>query len=207
MKARMSRLKNLAAAIVLLLYTAPSALAGSVTQPGETIGLPNGTPSPEGYYLANEANFGCRNTSPQSTCALADIPLFAWSTPWKIFGGRLAFATSPAPAGATGVDNTTYIHGLFNPFVSALVAWDLGQGWGFGYLLGGYIDVDTPTAFSSSSLNQRFALSYSGNDWDLTANVIWGIISTRSPITHKASRAPLFRRHFPPMDVTPTSSM
>jgi hypothetical protein len=30
-------------------------------------------------------------------------------------------------------------------------------------------------AFSDTSLNQRFALSYTANDWALTANVIWGI--------------------------------
>ena len=30
-------------------------------------------------------------------------------------------------------------------------------------------------AWSDTSLNQRFALSYTGNDWNLTANVIWGI--------------------------------
>ena len=35
--------------------------------------------------------------------------------------------------------------------------------------------VDSPVAYSSSSLNQRFALSYTGNGWDLTANTIWGI--------------------------------
>jgi len=30
-------------------------------------------------------------------------------------------------------------------------------------------------AWSDTSLNQRFALSYTANDWSLTANVIWGI--------------------------------
>jgi Putative MetA-pathway of phenol degradation len=30
-------------------------------------------------------------------------------------------------------------------------------------------------AYDSSSLNQRFGLSYIGNGWDLTANTIWGI--------------------------------
>jgi hypothetical protein len=30
-------------------------------------------------------------------------------------------------------------------------------------------------AVSSGSLNQRFGLSYTGNGWNLTANVIWGI--------------------------------
>src|SRR5262249_41115592 len=58
---------------------------------------------------------------------------------------------------------------------SAELAWDLGRGWGASYMLGTYIDVNSPVAFSTSSLNQRFALSYTANGWNLTANVIWGI--------------------------------
>jgi hypothetical protein len=42
-------------------------------------------------------------------------------------------------------------------------------------LLGAYIDVDTSVAWSSTSINQRFGFSYTGNDWNLTANIIWGI--------------------------------
>jgi hypothetical protein len=34
--------------------------------------------------------------------------------------------------------------GLFNPFVGAELAWDLGHGWGFAYLLGAYFDITTP---------------------------------------------------------------
>ena len=30
-------------------------------------------------------------------------------------------------------------------------------------------------AISSGSLNQRFGLTYSGDGWNLTANVIWGV--------------------------------
>jgi hypothetical protein len=41
-------------------------------------------------------------------------------------------------------------------------AWDLGNNWGFSYLLGAYLDVDSEVAWSSTSLNQRFALSYTG---------------------------------------------
>ena len=52
-------------ATVLLLYPTASALAASVTEPGETVGLPNGTPTPPGFYLANQANYGCRSTTPQ----------------------------------------------------------------------------------------------------------------------------------------------
>ena len=176
MKRRVNRkLRSLAVATGLLLFTAASSLAGSVTEPGETIGLPNGTPAPPGFFLANEANYGCRDTSPQHTCALVDVPLLAWATPWTIFGGRLTFAASPAPSSSVSILNTTAFAGLFNPFVSGIVAWDLGHDWGFSYMLGAYIEVNSPVTYSSSSLNQRFALSYSGNGWDLTANVIWGV--------------------------------
>jgi hypothetical protein len=45
---------------------------------------------------------------------------------------------------------------------------------GASAICGGAISTST-VAYGSSSLNQRFALSYTGNGWDLTANVIWGI--------------------------------
>ncbi len=161
-------------AIVLLLYTAASSLAGSVTEPGETLGLPNGAPAPPGVFLANEANYGCRGTSPQRTCVLVDVPWVAWSTPWTIFGGRLVLVGS-VPAASVSTPNTTSPAGLADPFVSGVVGWDLGHDWGFSYMLGAYIKIDSPVTYSSSSLNQRFALSYTGNGWDLTANVIWGV--------------------------------
>jgi hypothetical protein len=69
-----SNLTNLAFAVAFLLCTAGSALAGSVTQPGETVGAPSGAPAPPGFYLANKANWGCRNTSPESTCVGIGIP-------------------------------------------------------------------------------------------------------------------------------------
>jgi Putative MetA-pathway of phenol degradation len=55
------------------------------------------------------------------------------------------------------------------------LAWDLGNGFGFSYALGAYFDVPETGAFSSSSLNQRFALSYTANGWNLIANAIYGI--------------------------------
>jgi hypothetical protein len=57
-----------------------------------------------------------------------------------------------------GVHGTTYFSGLYNPLVSGQLAGDLG-GWGFSYLLGAYI-YKSPMAWSDTSLNQRFALSY-----------------------------------------------
>jgi Putative MetA-pathway of phenol degradation len=168
------KLTKWAAAGVLSIGTAASGLAGSVTQPGETLGVPTGAPAPPGFYFANTANWGCRNTNPQRTCVGVNIPVLVWSTPAMIFGARLQLSLAPTTGVEVGIHNTTYFSGLFNPFTSAQLAWDLGNGWGFSYLLGAYFDINSPVAYSSSSLNQRFALSYTGNGWDLTANAVWG---------------------------------
>ena len=153
--------------------TAP-ALAGSVTQPGETVGVAAGAPLPPGFYFVNTGDWGCRNTSPDSTCVGVDIPVVAWSTPWQLLGARLQFLVA-TPVVEVGVHNTSYVSGIYNPLVSGQLAWDLGNGWGFSYLLGAYFGVNSDVAFDSTSLNQRFALSYTGNGWNLTANAIWGI--------------------------------
>jgi hypothetical protein len=42
-----------------------------------------------------------------------------------------------------------------------------------------YLGVDSEVAWSSTSLNQRFALNYTGNSLNLTANVIWGAQRSR----------------------------
>ena len=168
------RLIRSVAAGLLLLLTAPSVQAGSVTQPGDTMGSPSGAPTPPGLYFANQANWGCSDTNPR-TCVFTEIPLFAWSIPPKVLGGNLLFAAAPTTWVNVDIHDTFQASGWFNPFLGAKLAWDLGDGWGFGYLLGAYFDVDTDVAYSSSSLNQRFGLSYTGNGWDLTANVIWGI--------------------------------
>jgi hypothetical protein len=78
------------------------------------------------------------------------------------------------PLVEVGVHHTDYLRGVSNPLVAGQLAWDLGNNWGFSYLLGAYIDVNSEVAWSSTSLNQRFALSYTGFQWNLTANVIWG---------------------------------
>src|SRR5262245_37307159 len=84
-----SKLTKLATAGFLSLCTAAPALAASVTQPGETVGLNAGAPLPQGWYAINTVDWGCRNTTPQHTCTGLTIPVVAWSTPWTILGGRL----------------------------------------------------------------------------------------------------------------------
>ena len=139
------------------------------------MGVANGAPTPEGLYFVNQANWGCSDTTPRTCVFGAEIPLLVWSTPWKILGGSLLLTTGPLTWVDVDVHNVDHASDFFNPFVGGKLSWDLGHGWGFGYLLGAYLDRDTPVAYSSSSLNQRFALSYTGNGWDLTANTIWGI--------------------------------
>src|SRR5215467_12267372 len=193
-----SKWAKLAAVGVLSLCTAAPALAGSVTQPGETVGLNTGTPLAPGWYAINTVDWGCRNTTPQHTCTGLTIPVVAWSTPWTIFGGRVQLLAA-WPAVEVGVQRSlsvnpdlnlpgTYFNGMYNPAVFGQLAWDLGYGWGFSYLLGAYFDYHSPVAFSDTSLNQRFALSYTANDWAATANVIWGIHT--SSVTDRPQLSP-----------------
>jgi hypothetical protein len=170
-----SSLKTLAACGVLTVSTAVSALAGSVTQPGETVGLPVGAPLPPGFYFLDTTDWGVRSTSPNTALGVT-IPVLAWSTPWTFLGARVQFVVA-TPAAEEGVNHTTYVDGLFNPFFGGQLAWDLGGGFGFSYLLGGYAGVHTPVSFDTASLNQRVALSYTANGWNLTGNAIWGIQS------------------------------
>ena len=118
------KLTKWAAAAVLSVGAAAPALGGSVTRPGDTIGLAVGVPLPEGLYLGNNTTQECRNTSPQTTCYLVDTPILVWSTPWTIFGARLQPAFGPVVpikfnSGANGIS------GLFNSFASGSA--DLGS--------------------------------------------------------------------------------
>jgi Putative MetA-pathway of phenol degradation len=163
----------LASACLLSLCATAPALAGSVTQPGETVGVAAGAPLPPGFYFVNTGDWGCRSTTP-NTCVGVDIPVIAWSTPWTLLGARVQFLVA-TPVVEVGVHNTSYVDGVYNPFIAGQLAWDLGNGFGFSYALGAYFGVHTDVGFDSSSLNQRFALSYTANGWNLTANAIWGI--------------------------------
>ena len=168
------KLRNSVAASLLLLSTAQSVLAGSVTQPGDTMGSASGMPAPPGLYFADQANYGSADIRPR-TSVFTDIPMLAWAMPWKILGATPVLVTAPTTFVHVDLHNTYHATGLFNPFVAGEVAWDLGHGFGFAYLLGAYIDVNSTVAYSTSSLNQRFGLSYTGNGWNLTENTILGI--------------------------------
>ena len=139
-----SKLMKLAAAGVLSCCIATSAFAGSVTQPGETVGLA----FPALHFLrvsisSIPGDWG--NRSGVDTSVEVDIPVLAWSTPWTILGGRVQFLIA-GPVVEVGVHRTTYLRGVYNPLVSGQLAWDLGNNWGFSYLLGAYLGVDSEVA-------------------------------------------------------------
>src|SRR4051794_9585356 len=86
-KARRSMRACLAATIAATLCAVVSpALAGSVTQPGETIGLAAGAPLPEGVYFVDTFDWGVR----KGENGAADVavgghnPGGGWAPPPKI---------------------------------------------------------------------------------------------------------------------------
>ena len=64
---------------------------------------------------------------------------------------------------------------LYNPFLASQLAWDLGGGFGVSYMLGVYFPVGNRMGFDTTSINQRAAVSYTNDGWNLTANEISGI--------------------------------
>lgn len=163
-----------------LCATATPAAAGSVTQPGETIGLAVGAPLPEGVYFVDTFDWGVRrgeNGNPDVTLGV-NIPVVAWATPAKLLGARVQLLAA-LPELEVGVEGTDHKSGLYNPFLAGQLAWDLGNGLGVSYLLGVYLPVGNKLGFDSTSINQRVGISYTADDWNLTANTIYGI-HTRS---------------------------
>jgi hypothetical protein len=164
-----------------------TAYAGSITQPGETIGYALGAPLPEGVYFATTlSDGGARGIDDKRSGELVNIPVIVWSTPWQIFGARV-FGYVAVPEVSLGVPvlRGDVVSGpagrdymaMYNPFAAAGLAWDLGGGWGFSDVVGGYGPVDNELRFFGHDVwvfNNRAALSYTGDKWNLTAHVIYG---------------------------------
>ena len=163
---------GVAASVAMATMMLPGyAQAGSVTQPGETIGYAPGAPLPQGWYFADTTDYGQR-TPPSDATAIVTIPVIVWATPYHFLGARVqALAAMPlVGAGTPG----SYTAGWYNPWISGQLAWDLGHGVGVSYALGFYAGVSSTVADHSGSLNQRFAISYTANGYNLSANLIYG---------------------------------
>jgi hypothetical protein len=101
-----------AAGTLAICTNVSTAIAASVTQPGETVGVPAGAPLQEGLHFANTTDWGCRNTTP-TRCLGITIPIVTWATPWMFLGGRVQFFTV-TPVIETGVQNTSYNASAYN---------------------------------------------------------------------------------------------
>ena len=158
-----------------------AARAGSAAQPGQTVGLPVGAQLPVGLYFVNLSSFGARSAQPRSTTTNVNLPTFAWATPWDVAGARLQFFFTQ-PIAAASSRGAPYQSGVGQQLLAAQLAWDLGGDVGVSYLFGGYLPIQTRFLTQSASLTHRFAASYTGQDWNLTANLLYGIfLDPRSP--------------------------
>src|SRR5260370_20827970 len=70
-----------AAACVLSVGSAASALAGSVTSPGQTIGSAAGAPAPPGFFFSASAVCGRRDTSPPHASGGSNCTRLLFSKP------------------------------------------------------------------------------------------------------------------------------
>ncbi|WP_245239900.1 transporter [Methylobacterium variabile] len=147
--------------------------AGSAAQPGQSVGLPVGAQIPHGLYWITATNFGVRQTTPGVTPLNVNTTTLAWSTPWELAGARVQFFLG-APYSAVAPQDSAWQSGFGQPLLAGQLAWDLGNDFGFSYLLGGYFPSQTRFTTQTSSLTHRFALSYVGNDWNLTAHLFYG---------------------------------
>jgi hypothetical protein len=157
-----------------------------MTQPGSTIGPALGAPVPPGLLFSDWITQGCR-TSPSELCLGDNISVLIWSTPWTIAGARVELIVAPVvPVWYT--EHQFHSSGLYDPFGAAQFAWDLGRGWGVSYLLGYYAAIGGTISNSSNSVNQRVAVSYTANGWNLTTNNILGLVA--NPLTNSPRGSP-----------------
>lgn len=159
---------------------ATSVRAGSAAQPGQTVGQPPGAPLPVGLYFIDTSSFGARDISPRSTDSTINLPSFLWATPAEIGGGRLQVVVLQ-PITASSTKGAAYQSGFGQTLLAAQVAWKLGHDLNFSYLLGAYLPSDTQIVIQNAVLHQRFALTYNGDGWNLTGNLLYGtFFETRS---------------------------
>lgn len=157
------------------------ALARSAALPGITVGLPTGWQVPEGVQMNLTTSFAERGTLPRDNQGNNNLVVFLWATPWKVLGGQLRLIQS-FPFNAVSPQEGPWQAGLAQPLTTAQVAWKIGENLGVSYFLGGFWPSDTLFALRSASIAQRFAISYVGDGWNLTANLHYGtMLEENSP--------------------------
>ncbi|ACL57031.1 transporter [Methylobacterium nodulans] len=184
------------AAALTMGMTATVSYAQTTTVPGEQVGLAVGAPLPEGVYAID--TFLYRMTPDTGPSALpvdvgVNIPVLVWSTPWQPLGGRIEAVVAPPTVfafgkngGPNGIRDLSINVGTF---VGGIWAFDLGNNFGVSLLGGAYLNelngdrgvlvnnagafVAAPVLPQLASNTYRFGIagSYTGDGWNLTANL------------------------------------
>ncbi|KMO30782.1 transporter [Methylobacterium aquaticum] len=193
------------AAALSLSVSATAAFAQTTTVPGEQVGLAIGAPLPEGVYGINTFTY----RSPDgpdltSTDTAVNIPVLVWSTPWKVLGARVELAIAPptvftfsrAPGGRdTSINVGTFVGGIF--------AWDLGNNIGVSYLSGVYLNELNAgrggglPILASNTYRQGFAISYTGDGWNVTANLTYNFYDTPARFSGRNGIPGFYGSQFP----------
>lgn len=177
---RLTRIAMIATAVTCGL-SSTSVTAGSSAQPGQTVGQAPGAPLPIGLYFIDTSSFGSRDVTPRSTDSNINLPSFVWATPVDVACGRLQLVVLQ-PVTASSTRGAAYQSGFGQTLLAAQVAWKLGNDLNASYLLGAYLPSDTKIVIQNAVLHQRFAITYNGDGWNLTGNVLYGtFFDTRSP--------------------------
>ena len=156
------------------------ACAGSFTQQGETVGLATGAPLPEGVYLIDISSYGNNRGSGYNSGLFVHTPVLAWSTPWTLAGARLEFLTTPPQVivGSSEPGAKSFLAAFYNPYAAVALAWDLGGGFSFTNYLGVYFPISNELDQNFWVFNERAAVSYTANGWNLTAYTVTGLTGT-----------------------------
>lgn len=185
-----SMLFGAAAALTL---TSGAALAGSVSQPGETAGVDLATPLPEGVYFVDTGSYGGRPQSANfgggTNYEGVNIPVIAWSTPWTLLGGRIQVLAAAPELDLGNNAQGSFAAGMYNPFLAGWIGWNLGNGFSFSYLAGVYIGIsggDFGDAFNQNTFRQDLSFAYHNNGWNLVSNLRFGIVGDNQT-THLAN--------------------
>ncbi|GBU18881.1 MULTISPECIES: transporter [Methylobacterium] len=161
--------------------SATAAFAQTTTVPGEQVGLAVGAPLPEGVYAINTFTYRSPD-GPNATSVdtAVNVPILLWSTPWQILGARVELAIAPPTVftfnrAAGGRDTSINV----GTFVGGIFAWDLGSNVGISYLAGVYLNEANAgrggglPILASNTYRQGVAISYTGDGWNLTANLTY----------------------------------
>jgi hypothetical protein len=157
--------------------------AASWSQPGFTMGSPNGAGLPQGAYFANLANWGIGSNG---TAVGFEYPIFIYSTGANFLGASYSFGGT-MPFIEYGVRDSYYTADIANPFIEPLyLSWNLGNGFFVSVAESMYLPFKsrmvfaTPGATSGASIEGRFDVSYIANNWILSANTVLGIVTPDS---------------------------